>query len=1293
LPDKPDRPDRDVRRALLARVLAEKASEPLKVEASSGQKRLWFAMRAAPESPVYNCPLTLEIRGRVEVEALTMALAALVHRHEALRTIFQEEEGELFQIVAPRGELPLERREARGREEALRYAKDFARAPFDLARGPLYRAALVTMSADESLLLLNCHHIVSDGWSQGIVLRELLGLYRAFLVQEKTVLDPLPLSYADFARWQRKRELPPASRQYWARALEGVEPLRLPTDFARPPLPTSAGARIAVRLSAESARAVARRDDASLYQVVLAAFQMVLSIWCQQERFVVGTPAHNRNRAEVEGIVGFFVSTVPVRADFGSDPTLKEALARVRRNALEALAEGEVPFEELVALSKRAKGVPPLVQALFVWQESLMPELDLGDVRVHAGEEDTETSKFDLTLSLRPIGDILEGHVELNTDLFHAKSIEWMIDRLEPMLAAMQRTPEAHLHSMSLDVETPVELSLGTVLPASNDTAESFARTVHRFAQETALETPARRLTFAELDRAASALAARWRARGHQHGEPVALLLPTSVEAVVAIVAAWKRGSPYVPLDPSWPEARIDRILNEIGARVRLRENEFAWEELLDPGAERVSIGALPAGPADLAYIIHTSGSTGEPKGVMVSHRSLAHLDRALESSVYGRADRPRRVGIFGPLSFDTTVKQLVRLLRGDCLCPIPQELKASPARLVSYLQGAALDVIDMTPSWLRVLADAGLAPPMPRTFLLGGEPIDPALWHDLAIRQARGEAAFVNLYGPTEATVDATFATLDLSREPSIGTPLPNTRIWLLDSRSRSVPPGFVGEIAIGGEGVALGYWNRRDETSRAFTEIVLEGQRERVYKTGDFARFRGDGHLVFLGRRDRQVKRNGQRVELDEIEGVLRAQEAVAEAAVAEVEGRIVAWCVGRGEGPSELPERAARILPRGFLPDEYHFVAALPRNRSGKIDYAALTNLPANSPAPRAGKSGSALRGEHEKAIAEVWAELLGSPPAHSGADFFEAGGDSLLGLRLLARIEKRYGIRLDVSMLASSPTPETLAAALASEFRRDPVVWFRRGSEGRTPLVFVHATGGDVACYRHLSSLLPNELPVAGVPAPLRLPETLEELAREHARSLEKSLPSRDVVLAGWSLGGVVAVEVARALRERGFRVPLVLLLDSRLPSSPLGLSGADDSRLPETSRKLLRLWHGHSSRRYDGDALLIRAVLDSGEGQAALWRELLPHLVVIPSRLDHQQMMRPPQVARVAQIAARALHGVDRGRLLQTDLQAVRAERARPGGSGRAEGAGPRESGRPPRARSEGSEPSEERGEH
>ncbi len=1248
-------PERNLRRALLARVLAEKASEPLKVEASSGQKRLWFAMRASPESPVYNCPLTLEIRGRVEVEALTAALAALVHRHEALRTIFQEEDGELFQIVAPRGELPLERREVPRREEALRYAKDFARAPFDLTRGPLYRAALVTVSADECLLLLNCHHIVSDGWSQGIVLRELLALYRAFMLQEKAVLDPLPLSYGDFARWQRQRELPPTSRPYWARALEGVEPLRLPTDFARPPLPTSAGARIPVRLSAISARGVARRDDASLYQVVLAAFQMVLSLWCQQERFVVGTPAHNRNRTEVEGIVGFFVSTVPVRADFGSDPTLQEALLRVRRNALEALAEADVPFEELVALSKRAKGVPPLVQALFVWQESLMPELDLGDLRVHAFEEDTETSKFDLTLSLRPEGDSLEGHVEFNTDLFHAKSIEWMIVRLEPMLAAMHGTPEARLHSMPFDGETPLELSLGTVLPASNEIAESFARTVHRFAQEPALETPARRLTFAELDRAASALAARWRARGHPQGEPVALLLPTSVEAVVAIVAAWKRRSPYVPLDPSWPEARIDGILEEIGARVRLRETDFAWEELLDPGAERVSMGALPSEPADFAYIIHTSGSTGEPKGVIVSHRSLAHLDRALDSSVYGRAEqagRARRVGIFGPLSFDTTVKQIVRLLRGDCLCPIPQELKASPARLVSYLQGASLDVIDMTPSWMRVLADAGLAPPMPRTFLLGGEPIDPALWHELAIRQARGDAAFVNLYGPTEATVDATFATLDLSREPSIGTPLPNTRIWLLDSQSRPVPPGFVGEIVIEGEGVALGYWNRPDETARAFPEIVVEGRKVRVYKTGDFARFRGDGHLVFLGRRDRQVKRNGQRVELDEIEAVLRGHESLAEAAVAEVEGRIVAWCVGRGAAPSDLKERAAGILPRGFLPDEYHFEAALPRTRSGKTDYVALV---ANLPAPRAGKSGSTLRGEYEEAIAEVWTELLGSPPAHSGADFFEAGGDSLLGLRFLARVEKRYGIRLDVSMLASSPTPEALAAALASESRRDPVVWFRRGSEARAPFVFLHATGGDVACYRHLSSLLPNELPVAGVPAPLRLPETLAELAGEHARSLERSLPGREVVLAGWSLGGVVAIEVARALRERGFRVPLVLLLDSRLPSGPMSV----DARLPETSRKLLRLWHGHRPGRYDGDALLIRAISDGGEGQAALWRELLPKLVVVPSRLDHQQMMRPPQVARVAQIAGRALHGVHRGRLPETDLQPARAERARP----------------------------------
>jgi amino acid adenylation domain-containing protein len=1218
------------RRALLARLLAEKAERPLKVPASPGQKRLWFAMRAAPGSPLYNCPLTIEIRGEVVAEALESALQTLAARHEALRTTFLEEEGELFQIVAPKGCLRLERSTDRSA------AKAFARLPFDLVHGPLYRVALVTLSSNESLILLNAHHLVSDGWSQGILLRELLVLYQANLRQDPVVLPPLPLQYADFARWERARELPPSLRAFWARALAGVAPLRLPLDFARPAFPTPSGARISLRLPASDARAVARREDASLFQVVLAAFQMVLSTWCQQQRFVVGTPAHNRNRAEVEGIVGFFVSTVPIPADFSSDPTLAEAFARVRQSAVEALAHGDVRFEDLVALSKRAPGAPPLVQVLFVWQECLMPELDLGETGVRAREEDTGTSKFDVTLSLRPEGDALSGHLEFATDLFHPETVRWMIERLAPMLGAIHRTPAARL-SMALGDSAPAGVNLGPILGAANDTAKSYACAVLRCADAPAIDSPAGRLTFAELDRAASALAARFRAQGHRDGEPVALLLATGVEAIVGIVAAWKCRSAYVPLDPSWPEARVERILREVGARICLRESDVALEALLDREAERHSVNALASDPTDLAYVIFTSGSTGEPKGVQVSHRNLAHLDRALDASVYGpEKGRPLRVGIFGSLVFDTTVKQLVRLLRGDCLCPVPQELKASPAKLVRHLGAAALDVVDMTPSWVRILLEVGLERPLPRTFLLGGEPIDPSLWHDLAMRQARGEARFVNLYGPTEATVDATWTDFDPTREPSIGKPLPNTRLWLLDGRSRLVPPGFVGEVAIAGEGVALGYWNRPEQTAQAFVEIVVEGQKERVYRTGDFARFRGDGHLVFLGRRDRQIKRNGQRIELDEVEAALRAHEAVAEAAAVEVEGRIVAWCVRRREANdlSDLTAHAARILPRGFLPDEYHWSEALPRNTSGKIDHTALRE--SRPVEPRRGPRAPALRGEHQEEIARIWTDLLGSPPADSRADFFAAGGDSLLGLRLLARIEKRFGVPLDVALLASSPTPETLAAALAPGSRRDAVVWIRRGSMERTPVAFVHATGGDVFCYRTLVSLLAGEQPVLGLPAPPRLPESLLELASEHASSVERELGSPEVVLAGWSLGGVVALEAARRLRARDIDVPLVLLLDARLPMEP---AFVDDPRLPELSRKLLFLWRNHVPAPYDGDALLLRASAPGEDLQAARWRELVPRLAVITSRVDHHEMMQAPQVANVAQVVARALHGV------------------------------------------------------
>ncbi|HEY7817292.1 MAG TPA: AMP-binding protein, partial [Vicinamibacteria bacterium] len=515
-----------------------------------------------------------------------------------------------------------------------------------------------------------------------------------------------------------------------------------------------------------------------------------------------------------------------------------------------------------------------------------------------------------------------------------------------------------------------------------------------------------------------------------------------------------------------------------------------------------------------------------------------------------------------------------------------------------------------------------------------GGEPIDGPLWHELALRQARGDARFVNVYGPTEATVDTTFAPVESAREPSIGTPLANTTLWLLDEDAKPLPPGLTGEIAIGGDGVAVGYWGRPEETAKAFPEIVVGGRRERVYRTGDYARLRGDDRLVFLGRRDRQVKRSGQRVELDEIEGAIRSHPGVSEAAVVESSGRIVAWCVAREALDSHsLRDHASRRLPAAWLPDEIHFPSELPKNGSGKVAYRSLPEVTANE--PRQKRSAAPLEGEPLRTIAELWTEVLGAPPSDSRADFFASGGDSLRGLRLLARLEKRFGVSLDVSMLAASPTPETLAAALAPEHaRREPVVWFRR-CEGEHPLlVLAHATGGDVACYRLLASLLSREMAVAGLPAPPAIPSTLLELASSHAEHLANAIGRRDVALAGWSLGGVVALEIARALRGRGIPVPLLLLLDSRLSS---GLPFADDLRLPEASRKLLRLWDAHRPLPYDGDALLLRATAgEAADPQVALWREVCPRLAVVECAASHHSMMRAPEVAKVAQMMSRAI---------------------------------------------------------
>ncbi|MFB8239135.1 amino acid adenylation domain-containing protein [Kitasatospora purpeofusca] len=1018
------------------------------------QRRLWFLQQLHPADAGFNMYLCRRWSGPLDVTALRTALDRLTARHEPLRTRFALDGEAPVQLVEPAAPVPLDLvalAPGAGEADFTEACRPTVNAPFDLGGRPPLRAVLVSAGPEEHALALVVHHIVSDGWSFRILWRELLALYREALGEAPAALAPLALRYGDVARAEHQRAEgggTEAAFRYWAEKLAGTGRLRLPLDRPRPADPRHPAGFATTALGPEltsALDALARRERCTPFMVLLAAYQCVLARWTGSTDFVVGTPLAGRTEAAQEELVGYFARTGVLRADLTGEPDFRTVLHRVRTATLGALSHQDVPLERLathLGLPAEA-GAAPLYQAVFVHQSQYDLAGEDGGTPLPAGvrtasmDSGFERAKTDLLLdSWRTPDGGLTLSFCFDREVLHTETVAALGTRCHALLTAAVADVTVPLHGDWLigQDERAELLALGTGptrRPSARPVLARFAERVAAAPDAAALECAGRTLSYAELDRLSDELAARL---GPVAGQLVAVRLAPSFELVTALLAIWKAGAGYLPLDPAHPEERRRLMLRESGAALLLTD---------EGGSEGLRIVETTPARTDgdlsgLAYVLFTSGSTGTPKAVAVDRAALAaRVDWMAGPEGYRLAPGDRIVQ-FASIGFDTHAEELwPALASGACVVLLPGGGRTLP-ELLRGPHGPSVTVLDLPTAYWEELVSHDDRTPWPaalRLVVLGGSEVRAeavARW-----RERHGDTVrLVNTYGPTEATVIVTATDLgapDAARRPSLGRPLPGVRLYVLDERGALLPRGSEGELHIGGTGLARGYLGRPDLTASAFlddpfTDDAAAGDAAagaRMYRTGDRVRWRSDGTLDYLGRGDEQVKLRGYRIEPAEIEAALTARPEVARAAALVRGGRrLVAYAVpapGAEPDAAALREHLVRRLPAYLVPDTVVLLDTLPLTLNGKLDTAALPE-----PAADAGRPYLAPRTDAEQLVAQLWQEVLGVPRVGALDDFFELGGDSLLVTRVVARI--RAGVGLDVPIRDAFEL--STAAALAA-----------------------------------------------------------------------------------------------------------------------------------------------------------------------------------------------------------------------------------------------------------------------
>jgi amino acid adenylation domain-containing protein len=1308
---------------------------------SYGQEQLWFLDRLAGGLAAYNVPQAVRLTGLLDPAALDRALTGVVARHEALRTRLVAGPGDRpVQVIDPPRPVSPELVDLSGhaadqQSKLLRELIDVESVrPFALAAGPLLRAWLVRLGDAEHVLLVVAHHTVFDGWSARLLLTELAGLYGREADPAGDAAAELPelaVQFADYALWERERLADPALLDglagYWRDRLAGAETLQFPTDHPRPVVEDFDGGLahwMTDRALLDGLRELSRRQGTTLFVTLLAGLQAVLHRYTGQTDITVGTVTASRDRAELTPLIAFLVTTLPIRGDLAGDPPFTELLARIKDATVGAYAHQDLPFGKLVETLRveRDPGRSPLFQVLLTYAERDVPPVRAARVEFALSDlvVGISAAKFDLDFlaEARPGGLWLE--CSYKTGLFEPATIERLLGHLEVLLRGAVADPSARLSELPL--LTPAERHAELV--TWNDTAgevpaitthEGFAAQAARTPEAVAAEYEGSSVTYADLDRQASQIGRRLRELGVAPEVLVGVCMQPGLLRLAALLGIWKAGGGYVPLDPALPPDRLSFMITDAAMPLILTDpastaslpGDRPDPTLMDLESERERIASLDdsdpgstASPGNVAYVIYTSGSTGRPKGVMVEHRNLVNVLTGLIRQ--WRMGPDDAVLQFASLSFDVSVQDMfMTLLSGGRVVLAPASTLHSPPRLAALMRDRHVTFACFTPSMLSVLGDEHFDDL--RVLMVAGEELP----SELARRWIRPGLCFVNDYGPTETTVSATFMELDSATvlPPPIGRPYwPNYQAYVLDARLNPVPAGVTGELHIGGAGVTRGYLNRPELTRERFIpDPFRPGNGARLYKTGDLVRRRPDGTIVFLGRADGQVKVRGLRIELGEIETALAACPGIAQAVVMVVtdpagDPQLAGYVRAEPGAAPDLTDvrgRLGRTLPGYMIPAHLITVTEFPLNTSGKIDKKALPGpaWAAAGPVPDGGPA--AVATGTEAVLAELFATVLGRDRVGAQDSFFDLGGSSLAVMRLVDAIAGRLGADVGVATIFVHPTPRQLAASLAADAgrpgaARGPLTKLAGGG-GHPPLILIHPIGGTVFGYAQLARELAGSFDVYGLEAPgLSQPgataASLGALVADYAGRIRAAQPDGPYRLAGWSMGALIAFELARALERDGAEVSLLVLLDPPFdfpesgaggadPDSPGRLAGrfvADAARIlgagaerpdPETASAADQLaWlagavadsdpdvlarlrtgfevfsqHTRMLPGYTPDGPPVRApalIVSADQSPNAVFRPRWPALLdgpaaTLPLASDHYAFLRPPLVAEVA----------------------------------------------------------------
>ncbi|MGH3825003.1 MAG: amino acid adenylation domain-containing protein, partial [Pseudonocardiaceae bacterium] len=1074
---------------------------PFVAQQSFAQQRLWFLHKFEPENTEYATRAGLRLRGELNIDALRVAFTGLVARHESLRTTFEQADGVAMQVVHPPAPVPVPVLDGSDLARVLAAESD---QPFDLSRGPLMRVRLVRLGAEDHVLIMFLHHIITDGWSMGVLIEELSVLYQAAVCDEVPDLAPLPVQYADFAAWQRETLSGPALEDglaYWRSQLEALAPLELPTDRPRPAMRTSAGATHEFVVPAEvtaGLKELGQRLDGTLFMTLVGACQVLFARWSGQDDIAVGTVVSGRERAELEGLIGFFVNTLALRSRVPGEQSFRQFLTRVRATVLDALAHQQVPFERLVDELEPVRDTSrtPLFQAMVILQNTPGRTPALTGLDVSGVELPVTSAQFDLTVEFRPVhsptaGDVLVGALNYNTDLFDDTTMHRMAEHLRMLLAGIVADPNRPVAELPLLTEAERH----RVLVEWNDTqravppvvwSELFEAQVVRTPDSPAVMchrdgSSRDELTYRELNERANRLARLLIARGIGPEQLVGLAFPRSLDMITALLAVTKAGAGYLPIDHHNPPARIEFICADADPAVVLCTQETAGclpadvarlvidhaqtiAEIAGYSSREVSDAERVGSLRDThpAYVIYTSGSTGIPKAVVIPHAALVNFLGSM-AELFPLEETTRLLALT-TIGFDIAALELyLPLVRGAAVV-LTDEIVADPAALGRVIADCGVTIMQATPSWWQTILSTHPQAVLGLRMLTGGEALPPAL----AATMQELASEVTNLYGPTETTIWSTATVLnepelDTHGAPGIGKPIWNTQAYVLDDRLRPVPIGVPGELYLAGRGLARGYLRRPGLTATRFLANPYGDPGERMYRTGDLVRWSASGGLAYLGRADHQVKIRGFRIEPGEIESALTSQPEVAQAVViardtpaVSPQGshqQLIAYLVLAGGAPAPDPAllRAGlkETLPEYMVPAVFVTLDELPLSANGKVDRKAL---PAPDQTAELVAEYIAPRTVTEETLVDIWAEVLRVERVGVEDNFFELGGDSILSIQVMSRVRVAFGVELSPRVLFVDPTVAGLAVVVAESVVSDspPITVVDR--VGELPLSF-------------------------------------------------------------------------------------------------------------------------------------------------------------------------------------------------------------------------------------------------